>query len=141
MAEAEDGKGEAMSDDIVERLRGRYAMGPHLPNGEPEFGWRQFQATPINVEAADEITRLRAKLAEARDVSPVFRLADAEIEIERLRAEILKERDKALKEAIAELEHIPRRIELMSGQRLSYIQIGEAVEAIRALKENSHDTT
>lgn len=49
-------------DDIVDRLRGRYAMGPHQPNGLPEFGWRQFQATPINLEAADEIARLRGAL-------------------------------------------------------------------------------
>ncbi len=50
-------------DDIVDRLNGRYSIGPHLPNGEPEFGWRQFQATPINKEAADIIERLRLALA------------------------------------------------------------------------------
>ena len=49
----------AMVGDLVDRLRGRYPMGPHLPNGEPEFGWRQFGATPINLEAADEIEKLR----------------------------------------------------------------------------------
>lgn len=31
---------------LVERLRGKYAVGPHLPNGNPEFGWRQFEAPP-----------------------------------------------------------------------------------------------
>jgi hypothetical protein len=51
-----------MKTDIVDRLRGRYAMGPHLPNGNPEFGWRQFDATPINLEAADYIEMLRARL-------------------------------------------------------------------------------
>jgi hypothetical protein len=44
---------------LVDRLRGQYRIGPHLPNGDPEFGWRQYQATPINIEAADEIVRLR----------------------------------------------------------------------------------
>lgn len=55
-----------MNDKLTDRLRGRYSMGPHLPNGEPEFGWRQFQATPINLEAADEIERLERRLQEAR---------------------------------------------------------------------------
>lgn len=48
---------------LCERLRGQYAIGPHLPNGLPEFGYRQFQCTPINREAADAITGLAAKLA------------------------------------------------------------------------------
>jgi hypothetical protein len=53
-----------MTDDIVDRLRGRYSMGPILPSGEPEFGWRQFDGLPpINAEAADEIERLRAENA------------------------------------------------------------------------------
>lgn len=33
-------------------------MGPHLPNGDPEFGWRQFEATPINIEAAAALRQL-----------------------------------------------------------------------------------
>lgn len=36
-----------ISDHLVDRLRGIYASGPHLPNGNPEFGWRQFQSPPI----------------------------------------------------------------------------------------------
>lgn len=48
--------------DIVKRLRGQYEMGPHLPNGQPEFGIRQFETTPINREAADYIENLRAQL-------------------------------------------------------------------------------
>lgn len=51
-----------MSNDIVDRLRGHYSMGPHLPNGKPEFGIRQFETTPINREAADYIEMLRARL-------------------------------------------------------------------------------
>lgn len=46
-------------DSLVNRLRGRYPIGPHLPNGDPEFGWRQFEATPINKEAADYIEAQR----------------------------------------------------------------------------------
>lgn len=40
---------------LVQRLRGNYAIGPHIPNGNPEFGWRQFQSPPIQHEAADRI--------------------------------------------------------------------------------------
>ncbi len=54
--------------DVVQRLRGRYPVGPHLPNGDPEFGWRQFQATPINLEAALVIEELRTMLAASEEV-------------------------------------------------------------------------
>jgi hypothetical protein len=49
-----------ISNRLVDRLRGKYASGPHLPNGKPEFGWRQFEAPPIQHEAAAEIERLTA---------------------------------------------------------------------------------
>lgn len=61
-------KGETVeiNNDLVRRLRGQYACGPTLPNGEPEFGWRQMGEPPaIHLEAADEIERLRALLREA----------------------------------------------------------------------------
>lgn len=46
-------------NDLTKRLRGQYAMGPTLPSGEPEFGWRSFgEPVPIQVEAANEIERL-----------------------------------------------------------------------------------
>lgn len=50
---------------LVERLRGQYECGPHLPNGKPEFGWRQFEAPPIQHEAAAYIERLKAALDDA----------------------------------------------------------------------------
>ena len=46
---------------LTDRLRGKYEVGPHLPNGEPEFGWRQFEAPQIQHEAADEIKRLQSE--------------------------------------------------------------------------------
>jgi hypothetical protein len=49
-----------ISDRLVDRLRGKYASGPHMPNGNPEFGWRQFQAPPIQHEAAARIEELEA---------------------------------------------------------------------------------
>lgn len=49
-----------ISDRLVDRLRGKYASGPHLPNGNPEFGWKQFQAPPIQHEAAARIEELEA---------------------------------------------------------------------------------
>jgi hypothetical protein len=66
-------------EDLVNRLRGRYAFGPHLPNGEPEFGWKQFEATPINIEAADFIAR--EILGEKSNVA-----AEAEALVKRARA-------------------------------------------------------
>jgi hypothetical protein len=53
-----------ISNRLVDRLRGKYASGPHLPNGRPEFGWRQFEAPPIQHEAADRIEELEAALRE-----------------------------------------------------------------------------
>ena len=51
-----------ISSRLVDRLRGRYATGPTMPNGEPEFGWREFPTPPIQHEAATEIDRLQAVL-------------------------------------------------------------------------------
>lgn len=58
------GKDVQISDRLVDRLRGKYASGPHLPNGNPEFGWRQFQAPPIQHDAAARIEELEATLRE-----------------------------------------------------------------------------
>lgn len=52
--------------DLAKRLRGQYASGPTLSNGEPEFGWRQMPTTPIQIEAADEIERCHKLLREIR---------------------------------------------------------------------------
>ena len=70
-----------MSDDIVNRLRCRYASGPII-NGEPEFGYRDTSGpmevilpTPIMKEAADEIERLRAEVAGLQIKADLFDLA------------------------------------------------------------------
>jgi len=52
-----------ISNRLTDRLRGRYANGPTMPNGEPEFGWHEFPTPPIQQEAADEIDRLQGLLA------------------------------------------------------------------------------
>lgn len=54
-----------ISNRLVDRLRGKYASGPHLPNGNPEFGWKQFQSPPIQHEAAARIETLEAMLRAA----------------------------------------------------------------------------
>ena len=54
-----------VSDKLTDRLRGRYAIGPTMDNGEPEFGWREFTAPPIQHEAADELARLSSAHSEA----------------------------------------------------------------------------
>ncbi len=51
-----------ISNNLIDRLRGKYAVGPMLENGEPEFGWRQYEVSPIQHQAADEIERLRGLL-------------------------------------------------------------------------------
>lgn len=58
-----EGKTVEISDRLVDRLRGKYASGPHLPNGNPEFGWRQFESPPIQHEAADRIEALEGIMA------------------------------------------------------------------------------
>lgn len=56
------GKDVQISNRLVDRLRGKYASGPHLPNGNPEFGWKQFEAPPIQHEAAARIEELEEAL-------------------------------------------------------------------------------
>jgi hypothetical protein len=62
------GKDVQISDRLVDRLRGKYAIGPHLPNGNPEFGWRQFQAPPIQHDAAARIEELETACRIALEV-------------------------------------------------------------------------
>lgn len=57
--------------NLLDRLRGQYAIGPHLPNGLPEFGFRQFEAPPIQHEAAAAIELLRAVLRDLLDASRI----------------------------------------------------------------------
>ena len=55
-----------MADTLTNRLRGIYDVGPHLPNGVPEFGIRQLESPPIQKEAAEEIERLSAIILEMK---------------------------------------------------------------------------
>ncbi len=54
-----------VSSNLIDRLRGKYACGPIMENGEPEFGWREFQTAPIQHEAADRLEYLSQALREA----------------------------------------------------------------------------
>jgi hypothetical protein len=78
-----------VSDRLVDRLRGRYACGPTMPNGEPEFGWREFQTSPIQHEAAAEIERLRRELdaANSNHRSMAHQLAETGIRLEAIKRE------------------------------------------------------
>jgi hypothetical protein len=69
-----------ISDRLVDRLRGKYASGPHLPNGRPEFGWRQFQAPPIQHEAAARIEALERALHRINQVNDSPRRVNKEIQ-------------------------------------------------------------
>lgn len=64
-----------VADDLIHRLRGKYAMGPMI-DGEPEFGWRDCSGpapegkrlpSPIMLEAAAAIERLAAQLRECAE--------------------------------------------------------------------------
>lgn len=53
--------------NLIERLRGKYPVGPILENGEPEYGYRHFDnLPPISAEAADELERLSAENEELK---------------------------------------------------------------------------
>ncbi len=47
---------------LVDRLRGQYALG-----AQPECGFKQFEAPPIQQEAADRIEALETALRKWRD--------------------------------------------------------------------------
>jgi len=62
-----------VSNSLLDRLRGKYAMGPTMANGEPEFGWREFPTPPIQKEAADLIEKMSKALhiiAQSNNVPP-----------------------------------------------------------------------
>ena len=75
------GKDVQVSDRLADRLRGKYACGPAMENGEPEFGWRQHEAPPIQHEAADRIEVLqeqnRALEAALREVLEKLKASNA----------------------------------------------------------------
>jgi hypothetical protein len=65
--------------DIAQRLRGRYAKGPIMPDGEPEFGYAVFTEMPdgrpfpgLYGQAAEMIDRLLVILS-AATASPAER--------------------------------------------------------------------
>jgi hypothetical protein len=43
----------ADAKDCANRLRGKYAIGPIMANGEPEFGWQQHSGLPITQRKGD----------------------------------------------------------------------------------------
>jgi predicted dinucleotide-binding enzyme len=71
------GKLVKVSDRLTDRLRGRYAVGPTLPNGEPEFGWREHEVPPIQRRAADEIDSL---VASAKVLAGLLARSAAEVD-------------------------------------------------------------
>lgn len=60
------GKQVEISNRLTDRLRGKYACGPTMPNGEPEFGWDQYEVAPIQQEAAAVIDALVKALEKAK---------------------------------------------------------------------------
>lgn len=100
------GKDVQISDRLVDRLRGKYASGPHLPSGNPEFGWRQFQSPPIQHEAACRIAELEAALAYYADEDEyLWRGLDSEIE-----PRVLSDRGEIARAAVPHWESIEPKI-------------------------------
>ena len=56
------GKIVEISSNLTDRLRGKYACGPTMANGEPEFGWRYHESPPIQKEAANVIDNLETEV-------------------------------------------------------------------------------
>lgn len=80
-----------VSSRLTDRLRGKYANGPTIANGEPEFGWREFPTPPIQHDAAAEIERLQETIriaAVAIEQLPANSVTD--IEIKRVAAERIR---------------------------------------------------
>ena len=70
-----------ISHKLTDRLRGKYACGPMLPNGEPEFGWRIHDVPNIQKEAADRIEQLELEkeaLSEALSLAMQYVATDCE---------------------------------------------------------------
>lgn len=65
--------------DLINRLLGKYPMGPIQDNGEPEFGYRQFDGLPaINKEAAEALAEEQNKYdAQAQYLSRVTKMLAA----------------------------------------------------------------
>lgn len=83
------GKDVQISNRLVDRLRGKYASGPHLPNGKPEFGWKQFEAPPIQHDAAARIEELEEALRVVRQAiidkaEDTFWLSEIETVVDRI---------------------------------------------------------
>jgi hypothetical protein len=86
------GKDVQVSNRLTDRLRGKYAVGPVMENGEPEFGWRQHEVPPIQIEAAAHIEQLEERMrgADALIVLWETRATRAEARVEALEA-VLRE--------------------------------------------------
>lgn len=73
------GKDVQISNKLVDRLRGKYANGPNLADGRPEFGWRQFETPPIQHEAARRIEELEGVLRDIMEAHGPGTLATDEL--------------------------------------------------------------
>jgi hypothetical protein len=101
-----------MSDDIVNRLRCRYASGPII-NGEPEFGYRDTSCTmevqlptPVMREAADRIEADAKEIARLKTVPMKYRRTAFNAQ--------LQEENKALS---TKLSTMGRKLSLRTRQR------------------------
>lgn len=106
------GKDVQVSNKLTDRLRGRYACGPTLPSGEPEFGWRQHEAPPIQIEAAKEIDRLKAAL----DLAVAERDAADQVSLAAKRLVV------AMEQRLAEAVKCP-----LTTEQLDHLQFGRSL--------------
>lgn len=130
------GKNVEISDHLTDRLRGKYACGPMLENGDPEFGWRQMEPTSINLEAAAEIERLQGRVAEE-----IASLESAISDVERLQARVkeLEEATEGLLRAVCGDTGFAEAVRFDSGRAYPWPALDIAEEKARAVLQSSGD--
>jgi hypothetical protein len=109
-------------DRLTDRLVGKYACGPTMANGEPEFGYRQFETAPVQHEAAAHILGLETSL-HAAEQSLVALKADNE----------------RLREALAKLKIVVSGGLCYFTAEAKHAQLNDAAKQIDAALGETHE--
>jgi chromosome segregation ATPase len=102
-----------ISDRLTDRLRGRYARGPTMPNGEPEFGWATHEVPSIQHEAAARIEALEADLKVCADQleENTTTMDMARARIEQLEAQLNDNSERYGNAIAARIDELEKRVE------------------------------
>lgn len=128
-----------VSDRLLDRLRGRYACGPTMENGEPEFGWREHETPPIQHEAAETIERLTRERDEQR--SNGYELLGAALEKLQARLDTAEaQRDGAYEHAASiAFSAITSVVISDDGNTVLADHVASAIRAARLKPDQKHD--